>query len=133
LASKRPALTVAQILAWVDAHQQQTGRWPSVHAGPVADAPGLTWQTLDRALRHGRRGLPGGDTLSCLLQLERGASGRAGRPVDACRRGEAVRLRTGGLTLAEIGRRLGGVTPQAVSQLLRRTHARLQQDQDLRA
>jgi len=42
-----------------------------------------------------------------------------GRPVDEGRRAEAVRLRAGGLTLAEIAERLG-VTRQAVQQRLAR-------------
>ena len=54
-------------LAWADAHRARTGSQPHDRSGPVADAPGETWGNIDRALRHGRRGLPGGTSLSWLL------------------------------------------------------------------
>jgi hypothetical protein len=63
----RPRLTVAQILAWADAHQARTGRWPSATSGPVGEAPGETWQAINQALRGGWRGLPAGDSLVRLL------------------------------------------------------------------
>jgi hypothetical protein len=63
-----PPLTEELILTWADAHQQQTGKWPVAHSGAVRDTPGETWRNLDAALQHGCRGLPGGDSLSRLLQ-----------------------------------------------------------------
>jgi hypothetical protein len=121
-----PPLTVERILAWADAHQARMGRWPTAASGPVADAPGESWRTLDGALALGRRGLPGGDSLSRLLRRRRGLAERRGRyrrrgrPEDLARRRRAIRLRAQGLTQREIGRRLG-VSHQAVSQMLRRT------------
>jgi hypothetical protein len=74
----RPPLTVGQILAWADAHHACTGEWPSAGTGPVAGAPGEKWVHLDRALRDGLRGLPGGDSLSRLLdRRRRGGKGHA--------------------------------------------------------
>ena len=63
---RRP-LTEAQVLAWADHHRERTGRWPHLRSGPVAGAPGEVWGNIDRALRHGRRGLPGDSSLSWLL------------------------------------------------------------------
>ena len=65
-------LTVDQILAWADAHFAAHGRWPTAAAGPIADAPSMTWGNIDTALTKGRRGLPGGTTLSRLLAPHRG-------------------------------------------------------------
>jgi hypothetical protein len=76
----RPPLTVPQILAWADAHRARTGAWPGAASGPVGGAPGETWAAVNVALRLGHRGLPGGDTLARLLQRERGAPARLGRP-----------------------------------------------------
>ena len=33
-------LTVTQILAWADAHQAATGKWPNQYSGPIPEAPG---------------------------------------------------------------------------------------------
>jgi hypothetical protein len=75
-----PDLTPEQILAWADAHFAKTGRWPGVDSGPVADAPGEAWRTLDGCLRDGRRGLPGGSSLAQLLAACRGARNVQGLP-----------------------------------------------------
>ena len=66
-----PPLTVEQILAWADAHHARTGRWPHTKSGPVEGAPGEAWGNIDNALRLGRRGLPGGDSLARLLDRRR--------------------------------------------------------------
>src|SRR5438094_729721 len=66
-----PDLEIEQILAWADAHHARTGRWPTAEAGPIADAPGETWNALDKALKKGGRGLPGGSSLACLLEERR--------------------------------------------------------------
>jgi hypothetical protein len=112
----KPRLTVAQILAWADAHRRRTGRWPGQTSGPVAGVPGQTWAAVVEALRRGLRGLPEGDTLARLLARERGVAPRRGGPRTAARR-QAAELRAAGLSLAEIGRRLG-VSKQRVHQLL---------------
>ncbi|HZY86397.1 MAG TPA: hypothetical protein VFE78_16305 [Gemmataceae bacterium] len=62
-----PRLTVEQVLAWADAHRARTGRWPHAMSGPVADAPGESWRAVNLALWQGHRGLPGGVSLSRLL------------------------------------------------------------------
>jgi hypothetical protein len=72
----RPPLTVAQVLTWADEHHRRTGGWPRASSGPVAGRPGDDWKNIDRALRHGRRGLPGGSSLSRLLAQRRGVRSR---------------------------------------------------------
>ena len=61
-----PPLTVPQILRWAYAHHRRTGTWPARFSGRVVDARGETWESIDEALKHGRRGLPQG-TLARLL------------------------------------------------------------------
>jgi hypothetical protein len=114
-------LTAAQILAWADEHRGRTGAWPTLTSGPVAGAAGQeTWQRLDNALRQGVRGLPGGDSLARLLRRERGMPERRGRAkLNPRRRRRAAELRAAGLTLAQIGKRLG-VSAQAIHELLRK-------------
>ena len=65
-------LPVEQILRWADAHRARTGRWPAAGSGPVAGAPGETWEAVNRALMRGSRGLPGGLSLARLLAERRG-------------------------------------------------------------
>jgi hypothetical protein len=62
------ALTEDAIRAWAEGHRRRTGRWPSAASGSVADAPGETWGNINWALVLGRRGLPGGRSLSLLLR-----------------------------------------------------------------
>jgi hypothetical protein len=62
-----PDLTVAQILAWAEAHHAATGKWPTATSGRVAGAPEETWKIIDYALKHGRRGLPGRSSLARLM------------------------------------------------------------------
>jgi hypothetical protein len=66
-------LTEEQILAWAHAHHARFGRWPAVKSGPIAEAPGESWQKVGNALRLGVRGLPGGSSLARLLAQKRGA------------------------------------------------------------
>jgi hypothetical protein len=75
-----PRLTEDAVLAWADAHRSRTGDWPGAGSGPVADAPGETWLAVQMALRHGRRGLPGGSSLPLLLADRRGARNVRSRP-----------------------------------------------------
>jgi hypothetical protein len=74
-----PPLALWQIIRWADRHRRRTGRWPTAAAGPVEGVPGESWQKVDRALRDGRRGLPGGDSLSRLLHRY-GRGPTRGRP-----------------------------------------------------
>ena len=62
-----PKLSEERILAWAQAHLQNTGRWPTQKSGPVQDAPGETWGGIDSALVFGCRGLIGGSSLPKLL------------------------------------------------------------------
>lgn len=71
-----PDLGIEQILQWVDAFQERTGKWPLRNSGPIAEAPGETWGSVDEALRRGRRGLLGRRSLAELLGMERGARSR---------------------------------------------------------
>jgi hypothetical protein len=64
---KRPPLTVAQILAWAEAHLRRTGKRPTGHSGCLPEAAGEKWSALDQALTNGYRGLPGGVSLVELL------------------------------------------------------------------
>ena len=67
-----PPLTVEQILIWADRFREQTGRWPGHSSGLISGTVGETWRTVDRALRKGDRGLPGGSSLADLLVEHRG-------------------------------------------------------------
>jgi hypothetical protein len=74
-----PVLTVAQVLFWADHHHEQTRRWPTHSSGPISGARGETWRTVDKALTHGGRGLPGGSSLFKLLAEHRGKRWRTRR------------------------------------------------------
>jgi len=67
----RVPFTVDDILAWADAHQAQTGKWPTAGTGPILECPGTAWRAVDTALKDGGRGLPGGSSLSRLLAERR--------------------------------------------------------------
>jgi hypothetical protein len=69
---ERGPLSIFRILAWADAHREQTGHWPQVYSGPVRSAPAEKWRNVDNALRYGLRGLPGGSSLAQLLAEWRG-------------------------------------------------------------
>lgn len=69
---KRPALTEDQILALADAFFQAHGYWPYRDSGAIDGLPGETWQSIDKALRRGSRGLPGGTTMAAFLNEHRG-------------------------------------------------------------
>jgi hypothetical protein len=77
---EQPALTKKQILAWADKHQERTGKWPNAKSGAVADAPDERWESIDHALRKGRRGQPGGSSLLRLLMKKRGARNKHNPP-----------------------------------------------------
>jgi hypothetical protein len=68
----RESLTVEQILLWADQHHAATGTWPKAStAEPIPGVRGENWSTIDAALMHGRCGLPGGSSLSRLLDERR--------------------------------------------------------------
>lgn len=62
-----PQLSKEQILAWADAHNQRTGKWPHQNSGPIHGTSGETWKGVEMALRKGLRGLEGNSTLAQLL------------------------------------------------------------------
>jgi len=68
----RADFTIPKLLTWADAHHTATGRWPTQHSGGIPGAIGETWNIVDRCLRFGERGLPGGSSLSNLLAAHRG-------------------------------------------------------------
>jgi hypothetical protein len=80
LRAKKPNLSIAQILAWADAHYERTGHWPSWHSDPISEAPAETWSAVHQALRKGSRGLPGGSSLPRLLEAERGVRNQSNLP-----------------------------------------------------
>jgi hypothetical protein len=67
-----PTLSEAQILAWADVHHARTGSWPIYSSGGIHGVRGETWTAVDKSLRVGRRGLPGGSSLAQLLEAQRG-------------------------------------------------------------
>ena len=67
-----PRLSVAHVLAWIDDHNERTGRWPRRDTGPVLAAPNETWNGIDSALKRGHRGLPAIGSLAHLLAHSRG-------------------------------------------------------------
>lgn len=64
-------ITAQQILAWADAYFEEHGDWPYNDSGTIRGSDGLTWQKIDASLKVGRRGLPGGSTLSAFLSEHR--------------------------------------------------------------
>jgi hypothetical protein len=73
-------LTEATILAWADAERGRSGSWPTAETGPIPEAPGETWSSVENALRGGGRGLPGGSSLARLLARRRGVRNKAALP-----------------------------------------------------
>jgi DNA-binding XRE family transcriptional regulator len=70
-------LSVEEILSWADAFRARTGRWPSPQSGPIPETKNEeTWSGINDALRHGRRGMPGGGSIAKLLVAHRGLRNR---------------------------------------------------------
>jgi hypothetical protein len=87
MGAKKPRLCVSQILAWADVYHAATGGWPTYGSGKIYGTVfGTTWASVDRALRLGQRGLPGGQTLAGLLQEHR----KVPPPCDAAGRRERL-------------------------------------------
>jgi hypothetical protein len=63
-----PPLAPQKILAWADAYYHRVGEYPTSASGPIAEAGGETWGSVNLALRYGYRGLPGRSSLSRLLR-----------------------------------------------------------------
>jgi hypothetical protein len=71
-AFRAPRLTERQILDWIDAWRRRTGTWPKRRSGTIPGTLGETWIKVCTALRCGLRGLPGGSSLTRLLEERRG-------------------------------------------------------------
>src|SRR5262249_1124194 len=69
---KRP-LSISDIVVWACAHREATGKWPTVVGGGIPAARFEPWRKIDKALRRGDRGLPGGSSLAQLLAERCGA------------------------------------------------------------
>ena len=77
---KAPHLNLKQILRWADRHKREAGVWPTADTGQITGAKHEKWANVQAALTQGTRGLPGGDSLSRLLERERGARNRLNTP-----------------------------------------------------
>jgi hypothetical protein len=75
----KPEITVEQILKWADQLYQATGNWPLSCTGPIPGAAGLTWHSVDHALRSGKVD-PKATSLFTLLRRERGIHRHVRRP-----------------------------------------------------
>jgi hypothetical protein len=75
---RRRRLSLRKIHAWACAHRETTGLPPDAYAGAVRGVPDERWSSIDSALRYGRRGLPGGSSLTALL----------GRSIDPAAKGK---------------------------------------------
>jgi hypothetical protein len=75
-----PPLFLTEILGWADAYYQEHGEWPTYKSGPIPQAPGETWTSVDYALRQGTRWLSGGSSLAKLLAEHRGRPHPSQRP-----------------------------------------------------
>lgn len=75
-----PPLSRKEMVKWATAHHQRTGRWPTMESGPIPEAPGDTWMTVDAALKNGRRGLHGISSLARLLDESGKKRNRAALP-----------------------------------------------------
>jgi len=71
-----PSLTIEQILHWADEHFKRVGEWPNTSDGVIHAAPKERWSAVNAALRHGKRGLPGGTSLARLLIAQRDKTDR---------------------------------------------------------
>lgn len=74
-----PPFKISEILKWADAHCEQTGKWPTQYSGAIAGTQ-ETWSAVQKALQLGRRSLPGGSSIACLLHERRRVRHRAHSP-----------------------------------------------------
>ena len=75
-----PRFSESQILDWADAHHSRLGMWPTADSGRIFEAPRDSWRAVDKALRRGSRGLPGGSSLPRLLRRRRGVRTHVRKP-----------------------------------------------------
>ncbi|MFI5460626.1 MAG: hypothetical protein ACHRXM_34865 [Isosphaerales bacterium] len=74
-------LTEQTIVAWADAWHSRTGQWPIQTSGDIPGLEGISWASVDDALRHGRSALRAGSSLSRLLAAQRGVVRRLDEPL----------------------------------------------------
>jgi hypothetical protein len=74
LGTQMTRISVEEVLRWADLHHEKHGVWPNAGSGPVDRVPGINWAKIDALLKQGRRGLPGGSSLTRLLAQERWGS-----------------------------------------------------------
>jgi len=67
-----PQLTLAQITELITVWRERTGEFPCTKSGEIPDLDGITWRIVDKALRRGSHGLPGGSSLPQLLEVQFG-------------------------------------------------------------
>ncbi len=66
--SLRLKLTKEKIVELLREYHERTGEWPGeLTQDPELEKKGLNWRKIDRSLREGARGLPGGTTLVRLI------------------------------------------------------------------
>src|SRR5207237_1191589 len=58
----------------------RSGAWPMCTSGTIAESGGETWRGVDKAMRNGRRTLPGGFSLAQLLADQRAARNHLALP-----------------------------------------------------
>lgn len=75
-----PHYSIDQIVQWAKHHAALHGSWPQADSGAVDAAAGETWLAIDMALRLGRRGMPGGNSLPQLLAEKLAVANRGDRP-----------------------------------------------------
>lgn len=68
---KHPPLSEEHILDWADAYHRKSKNWPTEKSGKIRGT-NETWSEINDSLTKGLRGLPGGSSLSRLLQACRG-------------------------------------------------------------
>jgi pyrroloquinoline quinone (PQQ) biosynthesis protein C len=73
-------LTETQILEWADRYRRVFGAWPKIGSGRIAGTDSETWAGVNRVLRDGGKGLPGGTSLAKFLADRRGVRLKAWRP-----------------------------------------------------
>jgi hypothetical protein len=65
-----PELTLARIAELITAWRETTGEFPTTKSGAIPGLNGTTWGIVDKALRRGSRGLPGGSSLPQILEQQ---------------------------------------------------------------
>jgi hypothetical protein len=132
-----PRLTYTRILHWADVHHEETGEWPKNVSGTIRHTHDEKWENVDRALRGGHRGLPGGSSLAELLATRRGVRNQSDLKPYTCEEilawADAHHERTG-----QWPRLWSGVIPEApgeswchVDQALRSDHRGLPEGSSL--